>query len=186
MVGSGTTMWGTSYGGQPEFLAKRCAMYIDGPWIFRELAVQAPKLQYDVAPIPYPDGGVSTNQASIGAYVVYKQSKHKKEAYDFISFLGSREAQAIRVSFLKPSCRPDALKLDAGRATLDRYPQLEKAHEYLAESRIYPLISRWSYIVQILDEEVAAAAQGRKGVEQALKMADSRISKVLAMKSSFK
>ncbi|HEX6970814.1 MAG TPA: sugar ABC transporter substrate-binding protein [Limnochordia bacterium] len=169
-----------SLAGRAEFVSGRVAMYYDGPWIAYEQALQAPELEYGVAHMPSPAGGVRVNQASIGAYAGYAHSEHPEAVYRFLSFMGSRAAQAIRVRHLKTAVRPDVVGEAGLAAVFDAHPQLREMHEILVYSRIYPVHPRWGDVVTILDAALLRAVEGEVSAQAALSAAAAQVNQILA------
>lgn len=169
-----------SGGGRSHFLAAKAAMYYDGPWIAYEQEQQASDLAYNVAHMPIPEGGVRVNQASIGAYAGYAHTKRPDAAYRFLQFMGSRQAQALRVEGLKTAVRPDVLREGGLNSVFATHPQLRKMHEILAYSRIYPVHPRWGDIATIVDRALGRAVRGEESAQTALDAAARQVNQILA------
>lgn len=167
-------------GGRGDFLAGRTAMVIDGPWVLYEREQTAKELAFDVSHIPIPMGGTRVNQASVGAYVMYSHTKEPEAVYKFLTFMGSREAQAQRVLNLKTAVRSDVIGAPELRVTFSRFPQLVKMHEILSYSRIYPTHPKWADIMTILDRAIQESVAGRKSPEISLDEAARQVNQILS------
>lgn len=76
----------------PFFMGKE-AMEANGQWMLKEIERYAPRLNFDVAPVPHPPGGANGTWCGGFANVIPKGSRHPKEAAEFIRWLASEEAQ---------------------------------------------------------------------------------------------
>ena len=69
------------------------AMYYTGEWHPQNIAKYGPKMEYGVAPLPYPPGGRAKTSLTEGNFfIVPKGAKHPKEAWEFIKWFCSEEA----------------------------------------------------------------------------------------------
>jgi len=79
------------------FTSGKVAMFYGGSWsVLSMTAIPYAKANVDVAPMPKGDqvGGVSNGLGN----VIYAKTKHPKEAWEFVKFLGSKEAADIQAS----------------------------------------------------------------------------------------
>ncbi len=80
---------------QNPFLSGKVAMEVQGVWMFNFIEKYAPGLEWSAAPFPHP-----ANRPDIAAptdveadqLVIPSESKHPKEAFEFIKFVSSQEA----------------------------------------------------------------------------------------------
>ena len=74
------------------FINGKLAMYLSGRWMvpkFRETV----KFNWDIIPFPYDNGEKNLIDAS--GWAISKSSKNKKEAFDFVKYLSSKEVSEI-------------------------------------------------------------------------------------------
>jgi len=150
---SGTVSYGASGGDdlRNSLLSGRVAMIHDGPWIFyaANKAGEAQPVGAAAMPVAAADKE-SVNFGSVGAYVVYKSSKHPAEAAEFVKFMASPEAQQYRVKLLKTGVATDVASQPVAIETFKQWPGLEKAQTYLSQSQIFPKHEKWSKVFQAI------------------------------------
>ena len=90
--------FGSDQGGNNPFFVGKVAMMFNGEWNPYWVARYAPQLQYDVAPAPppaaRPDRARSTWLGG-NVFCIPVESKHPKEAWDFMVWMQSPEAQEM-------------------------------------------------------------------------------------------
>ena len=69
------------------------AMVIEGHWMIPFMKDKAPTLKYGVAEVP--GDKAKSNFVFTVAYSIAAQSKHKKEAFDLVNYLTSKEGQTL-------------------------------------------------------------------------------------------
>lgn len=80
---------------QNPFYQGKLAMVIDGEWQPSFIEEFAPDLDWDVAPLPYPDGRpelANTTLVEAGSLFIPSNSQHPDEAWEFMKYLVSPEA----------------------------------------------------------------------------------------------
>ncbi|WP_027408401.1 ABC transporter substrate-binding protein [Anoxybacteroides tepidamans] len=87
---------GAGWGGE-MFGQGKAAMVIEGNWAIPFLKDTFPNLEYGTAEVPTIDGKKATMAYTV-AYVMNKQSKKKKAAWELISFLTGKEGMKIWTS----------------------------------------------------------------------------------------
>ena len=98
----------TNFEGTDPFIDGTVAMKIIGPWFLEQLdKLKVPGLEYDVTPIPVPDGPKLGDAYAFGDWksiAVFSTSTHPEEAARFVAFLTSPEAdrQLIELSAQLP------------------------------------------------------------------------------------
>lgn len=159
------------------------AMYITGPWNVTEFKDKLPaSLQnsWMTAPLPaYDDNkypGVSLAGGS--SLVMFKASKHKKEAWKLIEFLSKKSSQ---VEFFKLSSNLPSVD-DAWHDTvLTDNKYLKAFYEQLHNVVPTPKVPEWEHIVSGKVQEYAEfAARGKMTPKQALKNLDNDVNIILA------
>lgn len=139
----------------------RFGMIYDGPWVFYTAKNTEGSQPVVVSPVPVVAAGDDPlNFASVGAYVVYEQSKHKEEAAEFVKFLASPEAQQYRVAALKTGVAVDVASQPAAQAAFAEVPALASAQEQLQYSRIFPKHEKWSSVFSTIIPAVEAISSG--------------------------
>lgn len=142
-------------------LTGRIAMAFDGPWIFYAARSTEGAQPVTVGSMPVAKAGdAPLNFGSVGGYVVYAQSKHPKEAAEFVKFMASPEAQQFRVEGLKTGVSPQVVDQPAAKAAFEKVPALQTAQMELANSRIFPKHEKWSSVFQSIIPAVEAIISG--------------------------
>jgi multiple sugar transport system substrate-binding protein len=90
----------------------KAAMVIEGPWLISYLKQNFPNIKYATAEVPTVAGKKGTMAYTV-AYVMNKQSKHKPEAWQLISYLTGKEGMKTWAStgFVLPSRKSVAAAL---------------------------------------------------------------------------
>lgn len=76
------------------FLEGRVAMDVAGPWVIKYYHRLDPKFEFDFAPIPVPDNykGPAYTYGDPKNIVIFSNTKHPEQAWEFVKFLVSKEA----------------------------------------------------------------------------------------------
>ena len=98
--------------GNEIFGQGKAAMVIEGPWLIPYLKKTFPSIEFATSQVPTV-GGKQGTMAYTVAYVMNKQSKHKQEAWQLISYLTSKEGMKAWTSqgFALPTRKSVATKL---------------------------------------------------------------------------
>jgi len=159
------------------------AMYITGPWNVTEFKNRLPdSLQgkWMTAPLPAYDGNKYPGKSLAGgsSLVIFKASKHKKEAWKLIEFLTKKSSQ---VEFFKLSSDLPSVD-DAWHDTvLTDNKYLKAFYEQLHNVVPTPKVPEWEHIVSGKVQEYAEfAARGKMTPKQALKNLDKDTDRILA------
>ncbi|OGM00667.1 hypothetical protein A2480_01005 [Candidatus Uhrbacteria bacterium RIFOXYC2_FULL_47_19] len=106
--GMSTYTWNTE---QPDsmdaFIAGKTAFYFGFPYDRNEIRERAPRLNFQVAPLPQVDPTKTKNLAHYNVEVVSKRTTHPNEAWDFIQFAARQDNVK---DFLNATGRPTALR----------------------------------------------------------------------------
>ncbi len=82
---------------QNPFFQGKLAMVVDGEWQSAFIKDFAPKLDWGVAPIPYPDGRpelAGTSQVTSSILYIPRHAPNKEQAWEFMKYLESSKAMA--------------------------------------------------------------------------------------------
>lgn len=147
---------------------------------FEEMLSESEYLN-DVGMVPFPaydlDGGMNDPiYVSWGnPLAISSNSKHPKEAFDFIAFMHSKEAQKLAMRRASPTNKlvyDDFAKIKPKQAEF-----VQKAQEY--EQRIVPDIVQWNQFDRIIQESVKSALLGATSVERAMSQGQEEMIKAL-------
>ena len=168
----------------PAFLSERIASYISGSWNIASLSQEAPQVEYDVFPIPVPDGydfrepvHTYADPKCIG---IFSNTKHPAECAAFVQFMCSRENDALLVQtcyqlVYRKSLLGDELFEKAFRDT----PKLRKFAEALPYVRSY---DQSPCLLELFDalamEYVDVVVRGIRSPEEGLKRAQARMEEI--------
>jgi len=161
-----------------EFERGTFAMYITGPWNVGEFRNRlAPTTPWATAPLPGPQGAASgVSLAGGSSLVLYRESKHKAEAWKLIEYLSRTESQ-VRFSHLSGD-------LPARRAawrdsSLVGDPALRAFETQLTRVVPTPKIPEWEEIATRLLEQSERAIRGAAPPETALAALDRDVNNIL-------
>jgi multiple sugar transport system substrate-binding protein len=161
-----------------EFERGTIAMYISGPWDVGEFTRRiAPTVDWATAPLPGPTGpesGVSTAGGS--SLIVFRASRHPREAWRLIEFLSRPEQQARfwRLTGDLPA------RIEAWRDTaLTRDPNIRTFGRQLARVRSEPRIPEWQQISIHLQDVVESMVLGHADPDSALAGMDRDVDRIL-------
>lgn len=161
------------------FLEGRVAMDVAGPWVIKYYRRLKPGFEFDFAPIPVPDGhkGPAYTYGDPKNIVMFSTTKHPQQAWEFIKFLVSREADLKLLELTNQIPLRQGIVSDpfyGGFFT--RNPLLRKAArqaEYVVPT------DESQHLVQILDiisgQFEAAAVYGVITPEKSLKTAAKKV-----------
>jgi multiple sugar transport system substrate-binding protein len=163
-----------------EFERGTFSMYISGPWQLGEFRRRlSPGMQdsWATAALPGPGGpasGVSTAGGS--SLVLFRASRHKREAWRLIEFL-SRPEQQIRFARLTGDL---PARREAWRDTaLTHDPNALAFEVQLQRVRSTPKIPEWEQISLRLQDKVEAMVLGHAPPDSALAALDREVDRIL-------
>ncbi|MDD2717329.1 MAG: extracellular solute-binding protein [Candidatus Wallbacteria bacterium] len=151
------------------FLNGRYAMVLMGPWNVKNF--QKAGIDFSVSLIPSGPAGTSTNVGGTDM-VLFKSSKHPKEAYDFLRFVSGADYQAEWSS--KLSQIPTNL-LSNSIISPSENPIISIFITQMKTAVPRPSLKFWLKCEEIMAPEMEAAISGKKTVQEALASAVSRI-----------
>ncbi len=108
------------------FLSGKTAFILDYNFQIPIIRARAPKLNFTIAPIPQIPGNPTANYADYWVESVSKKTKYKDEAWDFVLFATTKDAEAKK--FLDKTKRPTALKklIEKQIEDQDLYPSVSQ------------------------------------------------------------
>ena len=171
------------------FVMGRLAMVSDGPWVSRQIAINAPDRKFErdwgIFPFPVPEVGMKKlNLATMGAYVMYKDHKASSQAvYKVIEAVSVSRANGIN-NFL---CGKTSARVD----TLDEYiikwvfPEdepnaLREMQKLIVDSRTEVNNPLWGEITEAFQLQFDEALAGRISPAEAMKTATRDIDFILS------
>jgi multiple sugar transport system substrate-binding protein len=121
---------GSQQGASWPFITDQQAIVLDGEWRVKQLAEYAPDLDYRVALLPPPAGGVPRASYSAGSFLTIPTgAKHAEGAWEFIKFWSGldnpAQAAPFNVSFGWLPASPQMAASPAYQAYLHQFPQYQ-------------------------------------------------------------
>jgi multiple sugar transport system substrate-binding protein len=163
-----------------EFERGYFAMWITGPWNLGEFRRRLPEdLQDDwsTAPLPGPTGAASGLSAAGGSsLVMFRDSKHKGEAWALIEFLSRPEQQArfYRLCGSLPACT--SAWQDSSLAS---DPMLKAFQVQLERVAPWPMVPEWEQIATRLQELAEKGVRGGTPPDSVLTELDRDVDRIL-------
>lgn len=161
-----------------EFGNGTFAFYISGPWNIAEFRKRLPAQLQDAwmtMPLPGPDGpGASI--AGGTSFVVFRQSRHKRAAWELIRFLCA-PAQQIRLHALTGDLPPRRSPWTVPALANDPYARAFR--DQLERAVPAPKVPEWERIAQEMRIVGEQLASGRLTVDQAAVEMDRRADAIL-------
>lgn len=161
-----------------EFGRGYFAFYISGPWNIGEFKRRLPaELQnaWMTAPLPGPDGP-GASAAGGSSLVIYKDSKHKKEAWQLIEYLSSPSVQQ-RFHELTGNLPPRRSAWSNPALANDVYAVAFR--EQLERAKPTPKVPEWERIADEMRLFAEQVVQGKKSVDQATQELDRKVDAIL-------
>lgn len=161
------------------FKKNQIGFLISGGWLLQDIKENHPELDFGVTLMPKPkkDKGISASFAGGEYLVISKDSKHKKEALEFIKFMIKKD-NCLELCKNIGSASPSAKD-----ASLDPY---YKDNKYLSvfQNQLRYAISppphpQWVYIEEIIEKAVENVMYDKKTPQQALDEAKEKMDKLL-------
>ena len=146
------------------FINQKIAMYLSGRWMvpkFRESV----SFDWDVIPFPFDNG--RKNLIDSSGWAISKSSKHKKEAFDFVKYLSSKEVSEI---FTKSGLITPA-RIDVAYSDVFLGKNLKPKSSYvfvetLKNSKSTPVNENYAKIIDAVVKETEPVFNGSKSVEE--------------------
>jgi multiple sugar transport system substrate-binding protein len=161
-----------------EFGRGYFSFYISGPWNIGEFKRKLPPEQqgsWMTAPMPGPDGpGASTAGGS--SLVLFKASRHKKQAWALVEYLSSPAVQE-RFHALTGNLPPRRSVWATPALANDVYAQAFRAQLELAKPS--PKVPEWERIANEMQLIAAQVVHGKLSVDEAVRELDARVDGML-------
>ncbi len=155
------------------FQNEKYAMVLNGPWKIKSLKEMG--IDFGIAKIP--EGPAGSYTAIGGTYmVIFRGTKHKKEAEEFLKYLVSKEVQIKWANELGQV--PVNLESFSG-LDMKKHPYFSVLIEQMKTARARPILEDYSQIENIANPLMEAALMGQKSVKEALDEITKRINEIL-------
>ena len=151
---------------QNLFKQGRVAMMITAPFLINQIAAEAPKLNYGVAPVPKQT--TNATYAVTDSVVMFKNSKVKPAAFKFLQFLFTR---APRLAFNKNEGFLPTTKAVAKDAYFTKNERLQTFVKLLPDAHFAPTITGWEDTAKAVSDAVQSVYLGHAEPAAALKQA---------------
>jgi multiple sugar transport system substrate-binding protein len=163
-----------------EFARGYLNMWITGPWNLGEMKNRMPDSLQDAwatAPIPGPRGAASgVSLAGGSSLVVFRASKHPREAWALVEYLSRPEVQLRfwRMSGDLPG------RIEAWRDTaLTRDPNMRSFGEQLTRVVATPKVPEWEQIAMRVQDQVERVVRRATSADSALANLDTDVDRML-------
>jgi multiple sugar transport system substrate-binding protein len=157
------------------FKQGRAAMILSGPWLRGQLATEAPKLNYGLAPIP-----VGTTNATWGgsdSFIMFSSSRSKQAAWKLLSEGFYDPAARLDVT-LKEGFLP-VTQAEAEDPRIKSDPKLAVFVSQLPVARFAPQIPNWEQISDTISSALQTIYLGHAAPDAALQQAAAKINTLL-------
>ncbi|BFI97419.1 MAG: sugar ABC transporter substrate-binding protein [Rhodanobacter sp.] len=159
------------------------AFYLSGPWNVAEFRKRLPaREQYDwaTAPLPGPDGP-GAGLAGGASLVVFRASKHPREAWALIEYLSQPQVQQ-RFYQLTGDMPPRRSSWDSPLLRNDA--AMHAFRDQLERVKPTPAVPEWERIAVMMQQVAARAVAGQLTVDQAAAEMDRQADRILAKRRS--
>lgn len=164
---------------QNLFKQGKVATVITAPFLSGQIAKEAPKLNYGVAPIPAGPNGDQGTYGVTDSIVLFENSKVKDEAWKFLDFLFTTEQ---RTKFDKIEGFLPVNAEEAKNPMFADNPDLKVFASLLPKAHFAPVIPGWEDIAQTTSNALQKIYLGQGEIEPTLKDAAAKINATLSMK----
>ena len=166
-----------------EFGRGTYAFYLSGPWNIGEFRKRLPASEqgeWSTAPLPGPDGP-GAGLAGGASLVVFRASKHQREAWTLIEYLSQPQVQR-RFYELTGDLPPRRSSWDSPLLRDDA--QAHAFREQLERVKCTPAVPEWERIADMMQQLAARAVAGELTVDQATAEMDRQADRILAKRRS--
>lgn len=151
---------------QNLFKQGRVAMMITAPFLINQIAAEAPKLNYGIAPVPKQT--TNATYAVTDSVVLFKNSKVKAAAWKFLDFLFTKQP---RVDFTKGEGFLPTTKAEAEDPYFTGNERLQTFVKLLPDAHFAPTITGWEDTAKAVSDAVQSVYVGKAQPEAALQQA---------------
>ncbi len=151
---------------QNLFKQGRVAMMITAPFLINQIAAEAPKLNYGIAPVPKETRNAT--YAVTDSVVLFKNSKVKKAAWKFLDFLFTKQP---RVEFTKGEGFLPNTKAEAEDPYFTQNARLQTFVNLLPSAHFAPTVTGWEDTAKAVSDAVQSVYVGQAEPGPALKHA---------------
>jgi multiple sugar transport system substrate-binding protein len=151
---------------QNLFKQGRVAMMITAPFLINQIAAEAPKLNYGVAPVPKQKRDAT--YAVTDSVVLFKNSKVKQAAWKFLDFLFTKDP---RVEFTKGEGFLPTTKDEAADPYFTENKRLQVFVSLLPNAHFAPTVTGWEDTAKAVSDAVQSVYLGKAQPDAALKQA---------------
>jgi multiple sugar transport system substrate-binding protein len=151
---------------QNLFKQGKIGMMLTAPWLIGQIKTEAPKLEYGIAPIP--EGTQAATYGVTDSIVMFDNSAHKKEAWDFLNFIFQT---SWRVKF---DTNEGFLPVNKEEAALPQFhddPQMKAFTALLPVAKFAPLLTGWEEASAAVIRNLQTMYLGQATPEAAMKTA---------------
>ena len=159
---------------QNLFKQGRVGMVITAPFLINQIATEAPKLNYGIAPVPKE--AQSATYAVTDSVVLFKNSKVKAAAWKFLDFLFT---PGPRIEFTKGE---GFLPTTKGEATDSYFVSNERLQTFvnlLPSAHFAPTVTGWEDTAKAVSDAVQSVYVGKDEPAAALKAAAAKADEAL-------
>lgn len=151
---------------QNLFKQGRVAMMITAPFLINQIASEAPKLNYGIAPVPKETRNAT--YAVTNSVVLFKNSKVKQAAWKFLDFLFTKDP---RVAFTKGEGFLPTTKAEAADPYFTQNARLQTFVNLLPNAHFAPTVTGWEDTAKAVSDAVQSVYLGKDQPAPALKHA---------------
>jgi len=155
------------------FTAGQVAMFFYGEWGQDTIQTRAPDMNYGVALLPKPEGGVSVGCFGGFNIGINKNSKYKELAWEFIKYSTKREVNE-KITMLTPANK------EAAKSYLQqkrKYPDI--IYEQLTKALFRPMVPNYPELAEVQRQATQKVLLNQVSVEEALTEATQAINELL-------
>ncbi len=161
-----------------HFKSGKLGMQISGAWNLKNYSVEAPDLDYAVALVPKPEGGVHASFAGAEMLVVFKGTGKRDLALELARFLQAYP-QAKTLSLAVKSVFPASKRALEDRAFVDD-PNVRVFIEQSFTSRTAPAHPGWIEMEDVVNRAIEEVLYGRRAPRWCLDSAAEEIKQIVA------
>lgn len=159
---------------QALFKQGKVATVITQPFLIKQIAAEAPKLNYGIAPVP--KGEKSATYAVTDSVVLFKNSKVKAAAWKFLDFLFTKDP---RVEFTAGEGFLPTTNAEAADSYFTSNERLLSFVYLLPTARFAPTVTGWEETSRAVSDAVQSVYLGKATPADALKAAAASANQAL-------